>query len=86
MENEINNKAGIFLKWIETILFKILDSMKIISETSVNIIVFAMFCAVLSYIAWGKSNQEVEDVKNRCLDVDTVKNNVDSVTLKLQTR
>ena len=54
MESGANNRPNI-LEWLENVMFKILDSMKIISETSVNIIVFVMFCAVLSYIAWGKN-------------------------------
>lgn len=85
MESGANNRSNI-LEWLENIMFKILDSMKIISETSVNIIVFVMFCAVLSYIAWGK-NQSVEN-KTECKSIhaDTVMHNVDSITLKLRTR
>lgn len=85
MESEPNNKSNV-LEWIENILFKILDSMKIMSETSVNIIVFVMFCAVLSYIAWGKTQPVKNNTECKSINVDTVKHNVDSIKLKWRTR
>ncbi len=80
MENRSNDKSGI-LAWLKAILDKILDSMKVVSENSVNMIIFIMFCAVLSYIAFGQ--QAVRDVERKSLDVDTVRHSVDSVTVKL---
>ena len=85
MESGANNRPNI-LEWLENVMFKILDSMKIISETSVNIIVFVMFCAVLSYIAWGK-NQSVENkTEYKRIHADTVMHNMDSINFKLLTR
>lgn len=83
MEDETNNKLNI-LEWLETILFKILDSMKIISETSVNIIVFVMFCAVLSYIAFGKTLPVGNNKESKGVNADTIEHKMDSIKLKLQ--
>lgn len=85
MDSGTNNKANV-LDWLENIIFKIFDSMKIISETSVNIMFFVMFCAVLSYIAWGKTQPVKNNTECKSTNVDTVKDNVDSIKLKSRTR
>lgn len=75
---------------LKDIVFKFLDSMKIVTESTVNMIVLVMFGAVLAFIVWGEPvhpcGENKSEKTNVRVNTDSVKGNTDSLNFKIKAK